>query len=71
MFKYGPFLNLHGRQHWAVPSVPTLIKVLVRHKNLLKFPILFTFQKQVDCAVQGVENCLKGATTFGNLSLTS
>jgi hypothetical protein len=67
MFKYGPFLNL---QQWAVPSVPTLIKVLVRHNDLHKFPILFTFQKQVDRAVQGIENCLKGAT-FGNLSLTS
>jgi hypothetical protein len=66
MFKYGPFLNIHGRQQWAVPTVPTLIKVLVLHK----FPILFTFQKQVDRAVQRVENCLKGAT-FGNLSLTS
>jgi hypothetical protein len=48
MFKYGPFLNLHGQQQWAVPSVPTLIKVLVRRKDLHKFPILFTLQKQVE-----------------------
>jgi hypothetical protein len=45
MFKHGPFLNFQfsimaviydGRQQWAVPTLPTLIKVLVGYENLLK-----------------------------------
>jgi hypothetical protein len=32
MFKYGPFHNLQQRSN--VPNVPTLIKVLVRYKDL-------------------------------------